>query len=83
MSILTEGQTSESGRPDAATALALADCQEPDEIQAIAAAIRDRGHGSVITYSPKVFIPLTQLCRDVCHYCTFAKVPDAKTRRPI
>jgi len=29
----------------------------------------------VITYSPKVFIPLTKLCRDVCHYCTFAKPP--------
>ena len=29
----------------------------------------------VITYSPKVFIPLTKLCRDVCHYCTFAQPP--------
>jgi FO synthase len=33
------------------------------------------GHGTVVTYSRKVFIPLTQLCRDVCHYCTFAKRP--------
>ena len=31
--------------------------------------------GGLITYSPKVFLPLTQLCRDVCHYCTFAKAP--------
>ena len=31
--------------------------------------------GNVISYSPKVFIPLTFLCRDVCHYCTFAKTP--------
>lgn len=31
--------------------------------------------GSVVTYSRKVFIPLTTLCRDVCHYCTFAKAP--------
>jgi FO synthase len=30
---------------------------------------------TVVTYSPKVFIPLTQLCRDVCHYCTFARPP--------
>jgi FO synthase len=30
---------------------------------------------SVVTYSPKVFIPLTKLCRDVCHYCTFARPP--------
>lgn len=33
------------------------------------------GHGTVVSYSRKVFIPLTQLCRDVCHYCTFAKRP--------
>ena len=33
------------------------------------------GHGTVVTYSRKVFIPLTQLCRDVCHYCTFAQRP--------
>ena len=33
------------------------------------------GFGAVVTYSRKVFIPLTQLCRDVCHYCTFAKAP--------
>jgi len=32
-------------------------------------------HGRRVTYSRKVFIPLTQLCRDVCHYCTFAKAP--------
>lgn len=36
---------------------------------------RDSSFGRVITYSPKVFIPLTQLCRDVCHYCTFAQPP--------
>ena len=29
----------------------------------------------LVTYSPKVFIPLTKLCRDVCHYCTFAQPP--------
>jgi len=40
-----------------------------------ASALRDRGHRDVVTYSRKVFIPLTQLCRDVCHYCTFAKAP--------
>ena len=33
------------------------------------------GHGSVVTYSRKVFVPLTKLCRDVCHYCTFAQPP--------
>lgn len=40
-----------------------------------AAAIRDEHHGTRITYSPKVFIPLTMLCRDRCGYCTFAKAP--------
>ena len=37
------------------------------------------GHGRAVTYSRKVFVPLTQLCRDVCHYCTFAKAPRALT----
>ena len=40
-----------------------------------AAVIRDAGHGDIITWSRKVFIPLTRLCRDVCHYCTFAAPP--------
>ncbi|MGI8662651.1 MAG: bifunctional FO biosynthesis protein CofGH [Acidimicrobiales bacterium] len=37
--------------------------------------VRDASHGTRITYSPKVFIPLTMLCRDKCGYCTFAKAP--------
>jgi FO synthase len=40
-----------------------------------AAQRRDTAHGSVVSYSRKVFIPLTKLCRDVCHYCTFAHSP--------
>ncbi len=40
-----------------------------------AADCRDLGFGKVFTFSKKVFIPLTELCRDVCHYCTFAKSP--------
>ena len=47
-----------------------------------AARLRDLGHGDVVTYSPKVFIPLTMLCRDHCHYCTFAK-PPAKLQHPF
>src|SRR5690349_13453946 len=46
-----------------------------DVLCAEARALRDEGHGRLITYSPKVFIPLTKLCRDVCHYCTFAHPP--------
>jgi FO synthase len=41
----------------------------------IASRLRELGHGTTITYSRKVFIPLTMLCRDHCHYCTFAKPP--------
>ncbi len=37
--------------------------------------LRELGHGRLVTYSPKVFIPLTKLCRDVCGYCTFARPP--------
>src|SRR5438067_7385020 len=46
-----------------------------EEICAKAVSLRDAGHGTLVTYSPKVFIPLTKLCRDVCHYCTFARPP--------
>ncbi|MGB8003854.1 MAG: 5-amino-6-(D-ribitylamino)uracil--L-tyrosine 4-hydroxyphenyl transferase CofH [Gaiellaceae bacterium] len=46
-----------------------------DELCAEARDLRDEGHGRLVTYSPKVFIPLTKLCRDVCHYCTFAQPP--------
>ena len=44
-------------------------------LQGAASEIRDQGHRNVISYSRKVFVPLTHLCRDVCHYCTFAQVP--------
>src|ERR1700733_9648988 len=47
------------------------------ELIAAAGQLRDEGHGRHISYSRKVFIPLTQLCRDVCHYCTFAQRPRA------
>jgi FO synthase len=46
-----------------------------DELLALAQRIRGERHGTRITYSPKVFIPLTMLCRDHCGYCTFAKPP--------
>ncbi len=43
----------------------------------LAAALRDEGHGRVQSWSRKVFIPLTQLCRNLCHYCTFSQPPKA------
>jgi len=54
-------------------------------LKSVAAAVRVRGKGRTITYSRKVFIPLTNLCRDTCGYCTFKKDPwenDAKTMTP-
>ena len=44
-------------------------------LSAIAARLRDLGWGDVVTYSRKVFVPLTMLCRDRCHYCAFAQPP--------
>jgi FO synthase len=55
-------------------ALALVEAEAAD-LLAPAQALRARGRGDLVTYSPKVFIPLTKLCRDVCHYCTFAAPP--------
>ena len=62
-------------RPDAAEALVLAAEDDLAPLLGCAAALRDRAHPDVVTYSRKVFIPLTHLCRDVCHYCTFARPP--------
>ena len=45
------------------------------DLTALAGAARDEAHGRRVTFSPKVFIPLTMLCRDRCGYCTFAKAP--------
>ena len=61
--------------PSDAEALSLAEETDLQPLLETAAALRDSHHGNVISYSKKVFIPLTQLCRDVCHYCTFAKPP--------
>jgi FO synthase len=56
-------------------ALALAERRDTAALMAQAAALRDEAFGAVMTYSRKVFIPLTHLCRDSCHYCTFATPP--------
>ena len=52
-----------------------AEADEMGRLLQTAAALRDAGHGDIVSYSRKVFIPLTKLCRDVCHYCTFAHPP--------
>ena len=62
-------------RLDGSQALALAGIEDTGALMEAARGVRDRRSGDVVTYSPKVFIPLTELCRDVCRYCTFAKTP--------
>ena len=56
-------------------ALTLAGFEDTVSLANAAARIRDGQFLNVVTYSKKVFIPLTHLCRDVCHYCTFAQTP--------
>lgn len=51
------------------------DSAEP--LLAEASRLRDEGHGRTVTYSRKVFVPVTTLCRDTCTYCTFVKPPGA------
>jgi FO synthase len=45
------------------------------DLMAQASTLRDEGHGRVQSWSRKIFIPLTQLCRNLCHYCTFSQPP--------
>ncbi len=65
-----------SALADLEAALARADAPL-DQLMAQACALRDAHAPRVITFSRKVFIPLTRLCRDVCRYCTFATTPSA------
>ena len=62
-------------RPPREAALELARETDLPAFMRRAAALRDAGFGRPVSYSRKVFIPLTKLCRDVCHYCTFAQPP--------
>ncbi len=68
-----------------AAALLGATGDELDRLTAAAAKVRDAGlsaagRAGVVTYSPKVFIPITRLCRDRCHYCTFVETPAQAAR---
>lgn len=64
---------------DTAAALALIHTEDPDDVRtllAVAGIVRTRLKGPVVTYSPKVFLPITNLCRNRCGYCTFRSDPD-------
>src|SRR5579883_2670375 len=70
-----------------ADAISLIECpdHELDDLVSAAGELRDRGKGRHVTYSRKVFLPVTNLCRDRCTYCTFRKDPGdpgAWTMRP-
>src|SRR3981081_1102034 len=56
-------------------AMALSECDDLSPLRALAEQLCLAGHGTHVSFSKKVFIPLTKLCRDVCHYCTFAHPP--------
>ena len=60
-----------------AAALVAASNGRLQELCAVATTLRDQGKGRTVTFSPKVFIPLTRLCRDFCGYCTFRQDPVA------
>jgi 7,8-didemethyl-8-hydroxy-5-deazariboflavin synthase CofG subunit len=64
-----------TGPLDRAAAVELLQHTSLDELLSAASALRERGKGTTITFSKKVFIPLTTLCRDYCGYCTFRKDP--------
>jgi FO synthase len=56
-------------------ALTLVEHADPDSLLQAARSVRDRSKGRTVSYSKKVFIPLTHLCRDYCGYCTFRADP--------
>ena len=55
--------------------LVFAKIADTKNLSQIASQLRDEGHRNLISYSKKIFIPLTKLCRDFCYYCTFAEAP--------
>jgi 7,8-didemethyl-8-hydroxy-5-deazariboflavin synthase CofG subunit len=69
------GRAADCGPMDRVTALLLAEQAPLLELQGAATEVRARGKGTVVSFSKKVFIPLTTLCRDYCSYCTFRKDP--------
>jgi len=71
--------------PAEATVLLAASGEDLQRLCTAAARVRDAGleaagRPGVVTYSPKVFIPVTRLCRDRCHYCTFVETPGQAAR---
>jgi FO synthase len=83
--LLSRALSGESLTRDDGVRLISARGTELPALMLAASAVRDQGKGSVVTYSRNVFIPLTNLCRQKCGYCTFARGPKdskAKTMSP-
>ena len=78
MSVLQRAKAGE--RIGEAEAHRLAESSDLEVLTETARSFRDEEHDGVVSYSPKVFLPLTHLCRDVCHYCTFAQPPRKQGR---
>ncbi|MGH9759271.1 MAG: 7,8-didemethyl-8-hydroxy-5-deazariboflavin synthase CofG, partial [Blastocatellia bacterium] len=72
---LDQARTGRATRESAFALISVTDDDQTRELLAAAAAFRDSVKGRDVTYSKKVFIPLTNLCRDYCGYCTFRKDP--------
>src|SRR5438093_13742160 len=79
---LTRAEQGKALSLDEVEALLLARDADLERAMGAAGKLRDLGWGDTVTYSRKVFIPLTMLCRDHCHYCTFAK-PPARLEKPF
>ena len=82
---LARARAGEPLQPEDAYPLARAEGADLWALLDVASALRDHYKGRVVTYSRKVFIPLTNLCRDTCGYCIFAKrlgEPEARTMTP-
>src|SRR5438477_7878314 len=81
--ILDRALAGRSPTRDEAYALARTTGADLAHLLATAAELRDRTWGGTVTYSRKVFIPLTNLCRDRCRYCTFAQAPTSPAARTL
>jgi FO synthase len=73
--VLHRVRSGEELTEESASAFASADGSSLKDLCDAAAHMRDAGKGNTVTFSPKVFIPLTRLCRDFCSYCTFRQNP--------
>ncbi len=76
LSVLNDAANGKTLTRDEALLLSSVGDAEFYALLAAAAEVRDRAKGNCVSFSPKVFVPLTNLCRDFCGYCTFRKAPD-------